>query len=135
MPEMPRLARLRALLLASAAAAAVAAAGAACAGATAPRGAPHLVGTAARVGALGDPATVLVGDLLVPAAGYEAGVALDVGDARIYVRLPGGRRARGRVSDVAVGTALRAWSTGVEERSLLPRWEATWVEVTPAAGR
>ena len=132
MPEMLRLARLRALLLAAATGAA---AGAACVGSTAPAGDPDLVGTVARVGTRPRPATVLVGDLQVPAAGYEAGVALDVGSARIYVRLPDGRLARGRVSDVAVGAAVRAGSTGIELRSLPPQWEATWVEVTPPATR
>lgn len=130
MPAAPRRPRLLVLLLFGAAGVA-----AACARPSAPARPPDLVGVVAEVGPLGRPATVRVGDVRVPAAGYEAGVALDLGRAPIFVRRPGGALARGGPADVAVGAAVRAWSTGVERRSRPPQWDATWIEVTPAPGR
>lgn len=113
---------------------AAAAATAGCTAGTAPpEGEPDLIGTVARVRIESRPATVLVTDVRVPTTGYEAGVWLDVGGASIFVRRLGGRLARAAPAAVVPGAGLRAWSTGVERRSLPPQWTATRVEVTPPA--
>ena len=111
-----------------------------CAGSTGPSGVavlaggqvenPHLVGRVAEVGWSHREQTVLVRDVRVPATGYEAGIALDVGSAPIFVRRADGSLVRGALSDVKAGAELRAWSTGIELRSLPPQWSATRVEVT-----
>ena len=108
------------------------AAAAGCAGGSAPpAGEPDLVGTVAGTAVATRPATVVVTDVRVPAAGYDAGVWLDVGGARVVVRRPGGGLEPASRAALVPGAALRAWSTGVERRSLPPQWTATYVEVTP----
>ena len=106
----------------------------ACAPGTAPpEGAPDLVGTVADARVEGRPATVVVTDVQLPGTGYASGVWLDVGGARIVVRRADGRLSAASRAALALGAALRAWSTGVELRSLPPQWTATYVEVTPPA--
>ena len=111
--------------------------GCAARGTAPPAGEPDLVGTVAataveRPPAAGPVTDVLVTDVVVPASGYDAGVRLHLHDARVVVRRPGGRLERASRAAVVPGAALRAWTTGVELRSLPPQWTATYVEVTPA---
>lgn len=70
-----------------------------------------------------------VGDLTQPAQGYGQ-IDLGVGDdARIVVQTASGGRSLGRSADLVVGVRIRAWSTGIELRSLPAQWEATQVEI------
>jgi len=94
-----------------------------------PESGPDLDGIVGPVGTPERPQRVHVVDVAVPERGYDAGVILDLGSAPIFVRQADGTLARGELSDVRPGVRLRAWSTGVELRSLPPQWSATRVEV------
>jgi len=109
----------------------------ACSHSTAPPtdGEPELIGTVASVRWSGRPTTVLITNLRTPDTSYyPRGVALDVGRAAIFVRGRDATFRRATSADVVVGATIRAWSTGVELRSLPPQWEAVRVELTPASG-
>jgi hypothetical protein len=97
---------------------------------------PDLVGTVADVTGDESERRVLVHDVVVPASGYSA---IDLfltwpagaGTAQVYFLQKDGSIVRGTDRHIQPGSRLRAWTSGLERRSLPPQWDAVRVLVEP----
>jgi len=103
---------------------------------------PEIVGVIEAVDTWGSPhfdATILVGEVEVP--DYREGswcepvcrklwLHMRVDKAPIFIEEPSRSfLRRGGIDDLVKGAAIRAWTTGVELRSLPPQYFATRIEV------
>lgn len=79
------------------------------------------IGPAPGVASMGDPAAEL----------FLKKLLLIRSSTQIVLRQPDGSHRVGALSDIREGGVLSIKHTGVEMRSLPPRYEAVWVEVSP----
>jgi hypothetical protein len=133
---MRRLLNYRTILFAPAALMLLFAAGCSTATASGVWDSPDLVGTVADVTGDASERRVLVHDVVMPASGYSA---IDlflswpggVGNAQVYFLQRDGRILRGTDLQIQPGSRLRAWTSGLERRSMPPQWDAVRVLVEP----